>query len=198
MKRVILILFLLFFCLSSTAHSAQPLDVLKDAINQVLSILEDPVYQDASRKESQQKKIRCIINQIFDFKEMSKRTLARNWKIFTAQQKKEFSDVFGEFLADNYLKKIQTGFKGEKVVFLSQEMVTDTKAMAKTKILRETVEIPVDYSMLMRSGTWKVYDVKIEGVSLMKNYRAQFSSILLKEKPSQLIDRLRKKIEEQG
>jgi len=198
LKKVIVFLFLLLAFWPAQAHCEQPLEVLRGAIDHVISILEDPALRDETRKESQHKKIWDAIKQIFDFEEMSKRTLARNWKRFTQQQKEEFTDTFGEFLADNYLRKIQKDFKAEKVIYLNQDMVTDTKALVKTKILRKAVEIPVDYGMLIRDKSWRVYDVKIEGVSLMKNYRAQFQNILIKESPSQLIERLKKKIQAQG
>ncbi|MFC1869297.1 phospholipid-binding protein MlaC [Thermodesulfobacteriota bacterium] len=198
MKRIIFVLFIILLALPSWSHGAQPLDLLKSSIDNVIGILGDPRYKDASLKDTQQKRIWDIIQQIFDFEEMAKRALARNWRSFTAQQKKDFSEVFGRFLGKNYLDKIQSGFEGEKIAYLGQEMVDDKKAMIRTKIIRRSTEIPVYYSMLMQNNSWKVYDVKVEGVSLMKNYRAQFGSILLKESPDQLIDRLKRKTEEQG
>lgn len=193
MKRIILILLFACILLPINAYSAQPNDILQTAIDQVIFILEDPAYQDESRKTVQKEKLWKIIGEIFDFEEMSKRTLARNWKGFSPPQQKEFTEVFGNFLTANYLKKIQSGFKGEKVVYLDYEKINETKAFVETKIIRESVEIPVNYSMLVSNNSWRIYDVKIEGVSLMKNYRVQFNSILRKESPDQLIETLRKK-----
>jgi len=196
LKRIILILLLACILLPLNAYSAQPIDILQTAIDQVIFILEDPAYQDESQKTLQKEKLWKIIREIFDFKEMSKRTLARNWKVFSSQQQTEFTEVFGDFLTANYLKKIQSGFEGEKVVYLDYEKISDTKAFVETKILRESVDIPVNYSMLISNNTWRIYDVKIEGVSLMKNYRVQFNNILHKESPDQLIETLRKKIQD--
>ncbi|MFC1890901.1 phospholipid-binding protein MlaC [Thermodesulfobacteriota bacterium] len=193
MKRIILILLFACIFLPINAYSAQPNDILQTAIDQVIFILEDPAYQDESRKTVQKEKLWKIIGEIFDFEEMSKRTLARNWKGFSPPQQKEFTEVFGNFLTANYLKKIQSGFKGEKVVYLDYEKINETKAFVETKIIRESVEIPVNYSMLVSNNSWRIYDVKIEGVSLMKNYRVQFNSILRKESPDQLIETLRNK-----
>ena len=193
MKRIILILLFACILLPINAYSAQPNDILQTAIDQVIFILEDPAYQDESRKTVQKEKLWKIIGEIFDVEEMSKRTLARNLKGFSPPQQKEFTEVFGNFLTANYLKKIQSGFKGEKVVYLDYEKINETKAFVETKIIRESVEIPVNYSMLVSNNSWRIYDVKIEGVSLMKNYRVQFNSILRKESPDQLIETLRKK-----
>ncbi len=197
MGRIFPILFFISLALPSPSPGAQPTDVLKSAVDEVLTILDDPTYQEASRRDAQQKRIWDIIEQIFDFDEMARSTLAINWKNFTGPQKREFSKIFGQFLGKNYLDKIQTGFKGEKVSYSGYEMVTDRKAMVHTKIIRENGEIPVDYSMMILDGVWRVYDVKIEGVSLIKNYRAQFRSILLKESPDSLIEMLKKKVKEQ-
>ncbi len=198
MRKIVPILFLFLMTVSSLAHGdEQPLDVLKGGVEEALTILKDPQYEGISRKEEQSEKIWQVIRKIFDLREMAKRTLARNWKRFTPQQRTEFSEVFGEFLGNNYLRKIQGGYKGEKVIYLSQEMISGSKAQVKTKILRETIEIPVNYRMLKRSETWKVYDVVIEGVSLMKNYRRQITKLLMKESPDQVIERLKKKIDQQ-
>ena len=195
MKKIIPVMFFIFLAFPSQPKAAQPLEVLKSAMDEVIVILEDSKYQDESMKEAQQEEIWENIRKIFDFNEMARRTLANNWRNFTSQQQQEFSDVFSRFLGENYLERIQSEFQGEKVSYLGEDMTTDTRAVVMTKVIRGSVETPIDYSMMLRNGTWKVYDVKVEGVSLMKNYRSQFSSILLKESPDQLIERLKDKIE---
>lgn len=197
MKRIIQILCILLISLPFLSYGAQPMDTLKEAIDEVLIILGNSVYHDPSREDEQQEKMWQIIHDIFDFNEMARSTIARHWKTFSKAQKKEFSDVFGQFLGSIYLDKIRSGFKGEKVIYLEQEMVTDTKATVKTKIMRENTDIPVEYRMMIIGGVWRVYDVKIEGVSLIKNYRSQFHSILMKESPDELIEMLKKKLGEQ-
>lgn len=198
MKRIVPVFLVLLLGLTSPAHGTQPLDTLQKPIDEVVGILKDPRYQDAAQKESQREKLWEIIRNVFNFSEISIRTLAINWKKFPPEQQKEFTDVFSEFLGNIYLKKIQGEFNNEKVVYLSQEILTDSKATVKTKILRENnIEIPVEYSMLLQNGVWKIYDVRIEGVSLVINYRTQFKEILLKESPAQLISRIKKKLEEQ-
>ncbi len=199
MKKIIPLFVLLFVGLFSVSSDCgqQPLDALRGPINEVISILKDPKYEDASQKDLEREQLWAAMRKLFDFTEMAKRSLARNWKAFAPEQRKEFSEVFGEFLGNAYLNKIQKDYQDEEVVYGKQEILTDTKAVVKTKIIRETVEIPVDYSMKARNGAWRVYDVNIEGVSMIKNYRTQFNKILATKSPTELIERLKKKIEKQ-
>jgi phospholipid transport system substrate-binding protein len=184
----------LILLVGGQALAAQPLDTLKDPLNQVIAVLNDPQYKPDSTRQAQKDKIWSIMVPVFDFKEVSKRTLARNWKRFTSAQRTEFSDLFADFLADTYIRQIQGEYQNEKIVFVGEEFLSDTKALAKTMVLREAVEIPVDYSMKKINGAWKVYDIKVEGVSLVKNYRTQFREMLLNGTPEQLIERLKEKL----
>jgi phospholipid transport system substrate-binding protein len=197
MRKWIFLCFILLLVRTLPAHGAQPMEAIKGPIDQVISILKDPKYKDASTKEAQREEIWSIINRVFDFTEMAKRTLARNWVQFTPAQRKEFSEVFARFLGNNYIDKIQGGYQDERVVYVGEERVTDDKAVVKTTILRESLEIPVAYSLILQDGAWRVYDVNIEGVSLVKNYRTQFSRALMRQSPDQLIETLKKKKEKQ-
>jgi len=123
--------------------------------------------------------------------------LARNWKKFSPKEQNEFVDVFSEFLGNIYVDKIQGEFHNEKIAYLNQKIVKKTRAMVRTNILRESLEIPVDYKMKLFGGEWKIYDVNIEGVSLVKNYRIQFKKILLKNSHQHLIEQIQKKLKKQ-
>ena len=198
MRQIQLIGLLLLFSIPYVAHSAQPMDSLRKPIDEVLRILEDPQYKDAANKSAQREKIWQITQNVFDFREISIRTLARNWKKLTPEQQKEFTDVFSQFLSNTYIDRIQGGYRNEKIVYQAQDMISENKAIVKTKIIREnSIEVPVEYRMRMRKNTWRIYDVRIEGVSLVKNYRTQFKQILMKETPDQLIERLKTKLEKQ-
>lgn len=184
---------ILMFILAATGY-ASPMDSLKNPINTAISILNDPVYKAEGKKGIQREKLWDTVKTIFDFNEVSKRALARNWKKFSPDEKKAFADVFSEFLGNTYIDRIQGQYHNEKIVFESQELLNEKKAIVRTKIVRETVEIPVLYRMKLSNGEWKVYDVIVEGISLIKNYRVQFHKILKKETPLQLIQRLDKKL----
>jgi phospholipid transport system substrate-binding protein len=172
----------------------QPLDALKGPIDAVIRILNDPKYKDPNLKTEQRDAIWSKVRGMFDFEEISQRAVARNWGLFSPQEKKEFTDVFSEFLGNTYMDKIQGEYHNEKIQYGTQEVVEGTRALVKTNILRESLAIPVDYKMKLDGNEWKIYDVMVEGVSLVKNYRTQFASILRKETPAQLIDRLKKKV----
>ncbi|MEE8431003.1 MAG: ABC transporter substrate-binding protein [Candidatus Desulfatibia sp.] len=194
-KQIMSVIFALIVGIPCSANGMEPLDALKVPVDQLLGILKDPQYQDAAREDAQREEIWETIRQVFDFPVMAKLALARNWKKFTPQQRKEFTDLFAELLESTYVDKIQGGYEEEKVLYLGQKMVSDSKARVTTKILRSSVDIPIVYSMLKRNDIWRVYDVKIEGVSLIKNYRTQFSHVLAKDSPAHLIKRLKRKIE---
>lgn len=177
----------------SLSAADSPMEALKIPIETVLSLLKDPKYKDPDQRQQQRDKIFAITRKLFDYTEMSKRTLARNWKLFSPQEQVQFVDVFADHLSNTYMDKIQGEYKGETVVFLGQEMIAEGKALVSTKVQRQPSDISVDYSMLLVDNQWRVYDVNIEGVSLIKNYRTQFDQILVKESPAQLIERLKKK-----
>ena len=104
--------------------------------------------------------------------------------------------MFTELLKNTYLDKVQGEFNNEEIIFFGQDMISEERAVVKTKVLREKIEIPMDYSVRRRNDDWKIYDINIEGISLVKNYRVQFKDILSKEKPAQLIQRLRERNEQ--
>ena len=197
MKKTFLILLAGFFCMTSFAYgmNSQPMDDLKGPIEQGIAILKDPLYTGLDKKEAQREKIWELVRQVFDFKAISMRALARSWKDFTKEQQEDFTNVFAELLKNTYIDKIQGEFHDEQIIFLDQDMLSDEKAQVKTKIMRGKVEIPMDYSMKFIDGKWRVYDVNIEGVSMVKNYRNQFKSVLSKDSPADLIERLKEKNE---
>jgi phospholipid transport system substrate-binding protein len=197
MKRLFLFLIFTILFTVCNANAGEPLKILKEKIDQVFVILNDPVYSNGTKKDEQRETLWKTIENAFDFNVMSRLTLANNWKSFTPEQKDEFASVFGRFLGDTYLDKIQSGFSGQQVEYAGEDIISDTKAVVMTNIIRNGVKTPMDYSMLNNGKTWKIYDVKIEGVSLLKNYRTQFRSILIRDKPAELIEMLKKKIKKQ-
>jgi phospholipid transport system substrate-binding protein len=186
------------FGMTHLAYGAQPLDELKGPIEQVINILRDPQYKDAAKKDLQREKMWEIARKIFDFEAIARGTLTRfRWDGFTPRQREEFTDVFTEFIGNNYFNKIQGEYHNEEVVFLKQEMFTESKARVMTKIRRESIEIPVDYSMWVRNDRWKIFNVYIEGVSLLGNYRNEFERFLTNSSIGDLISELKKKVDRQ-
>ena len=183
----------------AAAVSMEPLAVIQAPIDTVIAILNDPQYKVAGTKSAQRDEIWKIVKPMFDFDEIAKRAVARNWSDFNDAEKAAFTDVFAQFLGNTYIDKIQGEYHNEQIVYLGQDFYSDIYVEVKTQIVRETLTIPVNYRMLKGGdGQWKVYDIIVEGVSLVKNYRTQFASILSKDKPAQLIQQLNDKLAEQN
>jgi phospholipid transport system substrate-binding protein len=191
---------LILLTLSPTeAVSMEPMATVKAPVDTVIAILNDPQYKVAGTKSAQRDEIWKAVKPMFDFDEIAKRAVARNWSDFNDSEKIEFTDVFAKFLGNTYIDKIQGEYHNEQIVYLGQDFYSDTYAEVKTQIVRETLKTPVDYRMLKSDeGRWMVYDIIVEGVSLVKNYRTQFASILSKDKPAQLIQQLKDKLAEQN
>jgi len=193
---------LAFFILTTsptTALSMEPMATIKAPVDAVIVLLNDPQYKVAGTKSAQRDEIWKAVKPMFDFDEIAKRAVARNWSDFNDSEKIEFTDVFAKFLGNTYIDKIQGEYHNEQIVYLGQDFYSDTYAEVKTQIVRETLKTPVDYRMLKSDeGRWMVYDIIVEGVSLVKNYRTQFASILSKDKPAQLIQQLKDKLAEQN
>ncbi|MEJ2038059.1 MAG: ABC transporter substrate-binding protein, partial [Desulfosarcinaceae bacterium] len=193
-RRAIFIFICLIFAHqpAAKAETLSPLETLKGPFDQIVTILNDPAYQSQAQKVNQRDKIWQVARPLFDFDAISRRTVGKDWDRFSEKEQVRFTNVFSEFLGHTYIDKIQGEYQNEKIVFISQ-LVRGPIALARTKLMRESLEIPIDYRMKQADGLWKIYDVLVEnGVSLVKNYRVQFKSILQKESPAKLIERLEK------
>jgi len=194
-SRTIIVMAALLVMASTPAFGDEPIETLRYHFNKGLAVMKDLKYQEEYNKSFQREELWKILQEAFDFTEISKRALARNWRKFSPGEKEAFSKAFTQLLGDTYISKIQGKFRDENVAYLSQQLVASNKAVVKTKIVRDTGDIPVNYSMKKRYDEWKVYDVKIEGVSLVKNYRSQFNRILIRDSPKELIEQVQRKAE---
>lgn len=199
MKSALYIYLIVVIAFPAAAMAAGPMETLKPPIKEVIDLLNDPQYKDPGNRKAQREKLWGAVNSIFDYAFISKSALGRyHWQnSFSDEQKKEFTEVFSRFLGNTYIDKIQEGYENEQVMFIEEELFTPKKALVKTTIARKKTEIPVDYRMKSGDEGWKIYDVNIEGVSLVQNYRSQFRSILLNQTAGQLIEQLKTKLEEQ-
>lgn len=186
--------FLLLYPLptASSANESDPLPVVKKTVDNILQILEDPRYAGKDKKAEREELIFSVVKDRFDFHEMSERTLASNWNRISAQQQETFTDLFSKLLQKTYVNKIEQ-YSGEKIIYGAHE-VRGRKAVVESKIIRKGIETPLVYRLKNDSGTWRVYDVLVEGVSLVSNYRSQFAEIIEREKFSGLLERMKEKI----
>jgi phospholipid transport system substrate-binding protein len=196
MKRHIVLGSIVALLLFSPPVSAgPPLDAVQASANKVIEVLRDPVLKAPTAKEAKKAKLRSIYDVMFDDVELSKRTLSRNWNSMTVDQRKEFVLLFRQVLEKAYIDKI-LDYADEKIVFERENMLSKTQAEIQSRIVTASKEIPITYRVILKDGAWKVYDVVVENVSLVLNYRTQFNDILTKETPAQLIETLRKRVAE--
>jgi len=194
MKSLIVLLNILMLLLFSLpVQAGPPMEAVQTNVNKVLEVLRDPKLKEASAKEVQKEKLRLIYERMFDDVELSKRTLAKNWNSLNVAQRQEFVLLFRQVLEKAYIDKI-LAYTDEKVVFERETLVSGTQAEVQTKIVTSSKEVPISYRVLLKDGTWRVYDIVIENVSLVLNYRTQFNDILAKNTPEQLLEILRKKV----
>jgi ABC-type transporter MlaC component len=180
------------------ARGEQPINILQKSVNETIRLLKDPQYQGDDQKTVQQQKLDEIARRMFDFSEFSMRVLGSNWNRFSMQERSTFTDVFSRFLSKYYIGELQKKYTDEKVIFLNQELLADSKALVKVKVLWKDMEIPVNVWMRKRSGRWKAYDVSAYGVSAVQNYRAQLWALTLNNSPGQIIELIKIRMQEEG
>ena len=180
--------------ITAPAPAEQPLEALQRGIDKGISVLEDPQYQDDSNNIEQAQKLWEATQEIFDFKEFSRRVLASHWKKFTPRQRDEFVELMGELLGKPNLRKLQSRYNGEKVFYIDQKMIRESRALVEIKVLWKNLDVPVKLRMKKNRGKWKVYDLSSLGISAVSNYRAQLQQILQKKSPAEVIEIFRKKI----
>jgi len=172
--------------------AATPLDTVKANVDSVLQVLRDPKLQGEAGKKVKEQKVEAAADQVFDFVELSKRTLGLNWNTFTMDQRKEFVQLFRSILRDAYINKI-TAYTNEHVNFIKEVPLSDTTSEVQAVVVTKGGQIPVNTRLIKRGNDWKVYDLVIEGVSLINNYRTQFREILANNPPEKLLETLRNK-----
>jgi phospholipid transport system substrate-binding protein len=187
---------LMFFLSTLPVYAGAPLDTVQTNVNKVLDVLRDPKLKAESAKGTKKEKLDAIYEQMFDEVELSRRTLGGHWNKLNPAQQQEFIQLYRQMLEKAYLETILS-YTNEKVVFSKENMLSSNQAEVQAKVITSSKEIPIFYRVILKDGTWKVYDVVVEGVSLVQNYRSQFNSILAKNTPDQLLETLRTKVKGQ-
>lgn len=166
-------------------------DALKSTIDEVLRVLGDKDLKQPARSEERRQLLEKVVGGRFDYLEMSRRSLGAPWNQLSDKDKQEFVDLFRTLLTNTYADRVET-YSGDGVKYLN-ERTEKEYAEVRTKVLSGKTEIPMDYRLLNKSNDWRVYDVVVDGVSLVNNYRGQFSKILRTSSYPELVDQLRKK-----
>ena len=176
-----------------TALAEEPLKIIETRIDRIVNILGDKGLEE----DVKVKQLEKAANETFDYVYLSRMTLGRNWLNLDDNQRSEFVDLYRQLLEKNYMGQLLK-YTDEKVVFDRQTMMSDTKAEVHSNIVSSDKKIPIPYRMIQRDGDWKVYDLVIEGISLVSNYRTQFNDILSRQTPAEMLAILRKKVTEKS
>ncbi len=196
MRRVALAAALGLMALGSHPASAgMPTDQLKSTIDRVLATVQDPALKGTDKATERRQRLRGLANEVFDWQETGKRALARHWQARSPKEREEFSALFADLLERSYVNKIEA-YSGERIVY-EQEAVEGDQATVRTKLVTKSgTQVPIDYRMFKAGERWRVYDVLIENVSLVGNYRSQFNRIIQQSGYPELVQRLKTKQEE--
>ena len=162
---------------------------VKDSVEKVISILKDGTLE----RELRWKSIGNVINQSFDFRSMSQSILATNWRTATPAEREKFAEFFSQYLEETYRTKIEA-YTNQKVEYIS-ETINGKRAVVETLIITDNTEIPVNYKLKNNDGIWFAYDVVIEGISLVSNYRSTFAAIVKNEGMDGLLDDIQLRID---
>ena len=193
-KRItgLILIFIFLLVIPLQAYAATPKETVETGVNKVIATLSDPAFK-AKPKDQQIDAISAEIESVFDFKELSRRTLGKQWKKMSAEQQTEFVKLFTELLQGVYADRL-LAYSDQKILFDKEIMLKKGRAEVQSYLqTSDGTKVPLFYRLTDKSGSWKVYDVIIEGVSMVKNYRTQFRDILAKGSPEKLLEILRKK-----
>jgi phospholipid transport system substrate-binding protein len=193
-----LLAFSFLWAAASSALAARPLDQVKSTTDRVIAILNDPALQGEAQRSERRGLIHQELEQRFDWNAISRGALGRHWAKLTPEQQKEFMEVFKVFLERVYLDRIEPYYAQlDRITYQGERLVDDKFASVRAVITTtQKVDHPIEYRLHQTTpGDWRVYDVVVEGVSLVRNYRTQFDGIVSRSSYQGLINDLRSRIE---
>jgi phospholipid transport system substrate-binding protein len=188
--RVLLCVFLLLGALAVASAVTGPLEQVRLTVDEIVTILRNGQLERAVKRE----KIGAVVRQKFDFRAMSQSTLSTNWRKASSVEQARFVALFSELLEETYLRRIDA-YTDEEVKYV-HEAIRDKRAVVDTVIRSKTADIPVSYKLVLRRDGWLVYDVVVEEISLIRNFRSSYREIVQKEGISGLLARMEEKIQE--
>ncbi len=188
---------LLLASVTNRAQAGEPQEKVRETIDAVLAVLQDKSLQGPENTEKRREKMRQAVFQRFGFEEMAQSALGPYWPKRTPAEKKEFVALFSDLLERSYISKIES-YTGEQKVVYTKETIDKDRASVHTEIVaKRDANVEVVYQLLRHNGSWQVYDVVIEGVSLVNNYRTQFNNIISQESYEGLVKKLKLKLEQE-
>ena len=184
------------WCFADTAFlqgAETPMEAVRETLTQVLRILDDPSLKNPAKQAQRRHMLEEIAAGRFDYAEMSKRVLGTYWKPLTETQRKEFVDVYKGFLSDRYAGKIEDYSGRKQDVGYLTERIEGSYAEVRTELRSDKTTLPMDYRLLVKDSRWSAYDIIIDGVSLVSNYRSQFQKIIRESSFEELVNKLRER-----
>ena len=186
--------FLWCFTVTTSPQGAEtPLEAVRETLTQVLRILDDPSLKNPAKHTQRRHMLEEIAAGRFDYAEMSKRVLGSYWKPLTDTQRKEFVEVYKGFLSDRYAGKIEDYSGRKQDVGYLTERIEGSYAEVRTELRSDKTTLPMDYRLVVKDGRWFAYDIIIDGVSLVSNYRSQFQKIIRERSYEELVNKLRER-----
>ena len=193
MKRFLIPTVMLCIAFGSSAHAGPPTEQLKGAVDRIIAVLKDPALKAPAMKLERRNRIFKLMEEQFDFSEMAKRSVGEPWNRISEAEQRQFEVAFSGLLERTYITKIEK-YSDEKVQFTNERAKGDRYVAVHSEIMSGGRTIPLDYSLHNVNGRWLVYDVNIEGVSLVTNYRSQFADVMRKEGFKGLMSKLDEKL----
>ncbi|MFQ5736570.1 MAG: phospholipid-binding protein MlaC [Thermodesulfobacteriota bacterium] len=192
-NMVLPLLLLALFLLPRAARAGEATEVLRADIDRTLSVMRDPALQGPEKEEERNEKIMAIVEQMFDFEEVSRRSLGRYWRARSKAERDAFVRLFTRLLAGSYLNRAYE-HRNAKVLYTG-EVSRGRKVEVRTKVLTaKGTEVPINYRLMKKNGRWRAYDMVIEGVSLMSTYRTQFNQKIQRSSYEALVEDLEQKV----
>jgi len=188
-----MVLAILLAVSATPSYAGVPTDSMKATVDEVLRIVRDNELKQPRKATERRQMLEQVVDARFDYREMSRRALGAPWNNLSDQEQQEFVGLFRTLLTNSYANKIET-YSGEGVQYLNERMEKEY-AEVRTKVLSGKTEIPLDYRLINKTNDWRVYDVVVDGISLVNNYRGQFTKIIQSSSYHDLVEQLRKKSE---
>ena len=176
------------------ATAGEPTDLVRQTTDQVLKILEDPQFQAPNRQAERQERLHKIAEQVFDWQEMARRALAVHWRERTPQEQQEFVRLFRDLVEGIYINRLESAIQEKREIQYVGEQVEGSRAAVKTIVLtKRNQQVPIEYRLSKVDGRWLIYDVFVEGISLVNNYRSQFNRIITSSSYNELVQKMKNK-----
>jgi len=189
---------LLWAALAASVQAGETTDRVKGELDRTSAVVKDPALQGTAKEEERKARVKEMIFRWFDVKEMARRSLGGNWATRSEQERRDFVELFGDLFVESYTRLVVDHLADQRVIYLS-EAVDGQLATVKTKFLSKRDDPTfVDFALFRRDGAWAAYDVVIDDVSILGNYRTQFNKIIHTQSYEALVKKMRIKQESEG